>query len=263
MIDPFISRNGFISVVFCRIKPDIPVILSVLQRLEIHKLDAVALTHTHYDHALDAPEIVRLTQARLVGNSSSVIIGRSTGLPETQLVGIHPQEKIIIGDLALTFYKNNHLLFPGIIDHFVGARDEIKKDFALPAHALAYRAGEVYSILVEDASCKDASRRLLIIGSTGYIHHGLQGCAADVVCLSFGGLDWKSHTYLTEYFQESILVPGAKRVILTHWDDFTQPLVSEPRISRRITSKIEEIKKLGEKSGVLIEKADLWQTFEI
>jgi L-ascorbate metabolism protein UlaG (beta-lactamase superfamily) len=258
IIDPFFSRPGIFSILFRKIKPDRAIIEKYLKRIEIKTLDAVVLTHTHYDHALDAPEVALLTGARLIGSLSAMNLGRGGGLPETQLYNIHALEKMKIGDLSVTFFNSRHMPFPGMLDRLLGARDDIKNAFAPPAHALAYRAGDVYSVLIEDKSCK-----LLVIGSSGYILDSLKGCVVDVVCLGVGGLDWNRPAYAAQYFRESVLNTEAKRVILTHWDNFTHPLDSGPRYLGRIRSTMEELRKMGEDSGIKVERAQTWQSIEI
>jgi L-ascorbate metabolism protein UlaG (beta-lactamase superfamily) len=150
LVDPFFSRPGIFSIALTRIKPDERKIDQAIQEFDLADLEAIILTHTHYDHALDAPEIARRTGARLVGGLSMKILGHKSGLPASQIMEISPQQMIQCGDLSLGFYRNSHLRFPGVIDRIAGARDEIKEGIILPAHALAYRAGIVHSILIDN-----------------------------------------------------------------------------------------------------------------
>src|SRR5262245_4815717 len=61
MTDGFFSRPDILTVGFREIEPNLGRISSALQRAGVSRLAAVIPLHTHYDHALDAPEVARRT----------------------------------------------------------------------------------------------------------------------------------------------------------------------------------------------------------
>lgn len=49
------------------------------------KVAAVIPLHSHYDHAMDSPEVAMRTGAVLLGSESTANVGRGWGLPESQI----------------------------------------------------------------------------------------------------------------------------------------------------------------------------------
>lgn len=68
MIDPYFSRPpGLLGLGFLykKIAPDEAAVDQGLARAGVDQLDAVLVTHTHFDHVLDAGEVARRTGATL------------------------------------------------------------------------------------------------------------------------------------------------------------------------------------------------------
>ncbi len=59
LTDGFFSRPGLGDLVFGRpVSPDLTAIEDGLRRAGVDRADAVMTVHSHYDHAMDAPEVV-------------------------------------------------------------------------------------------------------------------------------------------------------------------------------------------------------------
>jgi L-ascorbate metabolism protein UlaG (beta-lactamase superfamily) len=99
MTDGFFTRpGGFFKIAVGRkIVPDRQVIARCLQKARVDRLAAVMPLHSHYDHAMDAPEVARLSGARLLGSASTANIGRGWGLPEAQIEVVTPGRPIASG----------------------------------------------------------------------------------------------------------------------------------------------------------------------
>ncbi|MGJ7512749.1 MBL fold metallo-hydrolase, partial [Variovorax sp. GT1P44] len=71
--DGFITRPGYLQILFGRIAPDAALIEKVLDASGVTKLhvQAILVAHSHFDHALDAPVVAMLTGAKLVGTEST------------------------------------------------------------------------------------------------------------------------------------------------------------------------------------------------
>src|SRR5262249_50257675 len=74
MTDGWFSRPGPLALVGGRIAPDVAAIERGLAQNKVEKLAAVFPVHSHYDHAMDAPEVARRTGALLVGSESTANI---------------------------------------------------------------------------------------------------------------------------------------------------------------------------------------------
>jgi len=210
-IDPFFTRpEGFFNLVRNReIAPDEALIASWLRRAGVTKLDAVLVSHSHYDHAMDAGVVARLTGARLLGSASTANIGRGAGLPEAQLQVVASGDAVELGSFRVTFVESKHAGATG------GApTGDIVGPLAPPARYLDYRQGGTYSILVEHAQ-----GRVLHHGSAGFVPGVLKLRRADVVFLGIALLP-----DLPTYLAEVVDAVGARRIVPVHWDDFTRSL---------------------------------------
>ena len=92
LTDGFFSRPGKWQTFTGKIAPDLDAIGRGLARAGLAgqgarsgKLAVVIPLHSHYDHALDAPEVAKRTGALLLGSSSTANVGRGWGLPESQI----------------------------------------------------------------------------------------------------------------------------------------------------------------------------------
>ena len=211
LVDPFFTRPpGFGRLVRNRpIAPDEALIQDWLARAGVTELDAVLVSHSHYDHAMDAGVVARLTGARLAGSPSTLNIGRGAGLSESQLVAMHSGEAHTFGSFEITFIESRHAGASG-----GRPTGDILQPLTPPARYFDYKQGGTYSILVAHPQ-----GRVLHHGSAGFVPGALKGRQADVVFLGIAFLP-----ELSPYLAEVVDAVGARRVIPVHWDDFTRPL---------------------------------------
>ncbi|MBW8751938.1 MAG: MBL fold metallo-hydrolase, partial [Propionibacteriales bacterium] len=213
LTDGFFSRPSLGRVALRPIAPDAAAIDTCLRRAGIQRLEAVVPVHSHFDHALDSAVVAERTGAVLLGGESTANIGRGHGLPEDRIAVAIPGAAIALGAFTLTLVESHHCppdRYPGTID----------EPLLTPARAGAYRCGEAWSILVEHTG----GRTALIQGSAGFVDGALAGRTAEVAYLGVGQLGLQSEEYLTAYWDQTVRTVGARRAVLTHWDDFFRPL---------------------------------------
>ena len=253
LTDGFFSRPSLLTVGTQKLSPSLPRIDGCLTRLGIERLDAVLPVHTHFDHAMDSAAVAQRTGAKLVGGTSAAHLGHGAGLADDRLVVVTPGEPVPLGAFDVTLVVGHHCppdRFPGTITEPV----------VPPVKASAYRCGEAWSTLVHHRA---SDRRLLIVGSAGFVPGALQGQRADVVYLGVGQLGLQPRRYVVDYWNEAVRAVGAKRVILIHWDDFFRPLHEPlralPYAADDLDASMRVLTELAAEDGLSLHLPTLWE----
>lgn len=209
VIDPFVTRDRLGHVLFGRpIESDAAQVDRWLSRAGGLEADAVIVTHSHYDHALDAPMVARRSGATLIGSPDTVLQARAHRLPSQQITPAVVGERRTFGRFTVELRPSKH----GDPDLFPGTT---RADFRVPAKARDYRTGEVYTVLVSHPW-----------GTV--LHHGSatrtpqtydETTRADVVLLGIA-----SREDTASYLREVVDAVGATRVIPMHYDNFFRSL---------------------------------------
>lgn len=253
MTDGFFSRPGLATVGLGRIAPSAARIDGSLERLGVDRLEAVLPVHTHFDHAMDSAVVAHRTGARIVGGESAAQVGFGGGLPDDRVVVATPGEPISLGVYDITLVEAEHCppdRFPGVITAPVTP----------PVRTSAYKCGEAWSTLVHH---RPSDRRLLVVGSAGFVPGALAGYRAEVVYLGIGQLGVQPERYLVDYWTETVRAVGGRRVVLTHWDDFfrplTKPLRALPYAGDDLDVSMRVLTALAEDDGVPLHLPTPWQ----
>jgi len=215
-VDPFFSRpEGLVALARnAVIPPDPQKIQRGLSAAGVDQLAAVLISHSHYDHAMDAGIVANLTGATLVGSESTLNIGRGAGMAPAALSLAVPGQAQVFGDFRVTFIPSRHAGATG-----GKPTGDITQPLRPPARYLDYKLGGAWSILIEHPH-----GNILHHGSAGWLGGALGRFQADTVLLGVALVD-----ELDSYLQQTVDAVGATRVIPVHWDDFTRPLTAEVR----------------------------------
>jgi L-ascorbate metabolism protein UlaG (beta-lactamase superfamily) len=253
MTDGFFSRPGLAAVGLRQIAPSAARIDGSLERLGVHRLEAVLPVHTHFDHAMDSAVVAQRTGARIVGGESAAQVGIGGGLAQDRVVVAIPGEAVTLGDYEVTLVEAEHcppVRFPGAITAPVTP----------PVKTSAYKCGEAWSTLVHH---RPSNRRLLVVGSAGFVPGALAGYRAEAVYLGIGQLGMQPERYLVDYWTETVRTVGARRVVLIHWDDFfrplTKPLRALPYAADDLDVSMRVLTALADKDGIPLHLPTLWQ----
>jgi len=236
LTDGWFSRPGPLALFFGEIEPDLAAIERGLARNELTKAAAVFPVHSHFDHAMDAPEVARRTGALLLGSESTANIGRGWGLDESRIRVVADREPIALGRFTVTPIESQHFQFPdpAVRERALGD-PEIREPLVPPVGAFEYKLGKAYVLHVAHPRGS-----FLVVGSAGYLPGGLEGFAADVVFLGVGGLGSQTETYREDYWRETIGYAKPRRVIPIHFDTLTGPIegpfTGEVRAGRVLSS---------------------------
>ena len=262
MTDGFFTRpGGFLKIALgVKIKPDGYVIKRCLKKAGIEQLSAVMPLHSHYDHAMDSPEVAQQSGAVLLGSDSSANIARGWGLSESQIEVVTPGEVYHFGDFSLTFIRSAHV--PMRVNISRGGT-EIVEPLVPPAALLDYKVGQVYSLHI-----RHPMGNMLVHGSAGFVPGALEGYSAEVVYLSVGGLAHTERAYKETLFNEVVAASGASRVITLHYDDFTRPLEREVRLIPRLLDDVKVsldflVEKVEAQAGLELQLLPAWEGVEV
>ena len=252
LIDPHFTRPRKIALLH-KIAPRPAAIHRGLQRFSTAGPDAILLTHTHYDHALDAACTAQITGAPLYGSPSAMALGSAAGLPVVQMHAAQPYKVITLGDFKLTFLPTTHLPFPGPFSNWFGVQDRITQPITPPAWFWQYRPGLIYALLLEYGHT-----RLLVQGSAG-IWPG-PAPSANAAILSIGGLGLQSAAYRRTWFRHNLVDTGVQRALFSHWDDFMRPLTQQPVRVPGTAIALKHIRRLAQENpglnGVLLQPGE-------
>ncbi len=235
VIDPFVSRPGLVDTLFHPLLPDARRISELIPRA-----DDVLLGHTHYDHALDAPEVCKQTGARLIGSPSAWRIGYAAGLPESQLVQTYGGEDIACGAVTVRGLPSRH---GKVYSEKVPLAGPVPGWFQWPGRLAHFRHGLVFNWLVSGAGTS-----LIHVDSADFIEEELEGITCDILCLCAIGRHRRPH-----YVEQAVAMLKPRVVIPCHWDWFGTPFEPEPRELPRaaVGAMVQEIREAGAQAVVL------------
>lgn len=252
LTDGFFTRPSLLRTVLGRLEPDAERVASCLGQLGASRIAAVLPVHSHFDHALDSALVAQRAGAVLVGGVSTMNVGRGLPLPADQLQHAAAGRPLTFGAWRVTPRESRHCppdRFPGVID----------EPLRTPAKVGAWKCGEAWSLEIQH----DSGLSALVLGSAGFVPGALAGVSADVVYLGVGQLGLQDEDYLTTYWHESVELTGARRVVLTHWDDFfrplDQPLRALPYAGDDLDRTISILRPLAQEQGVAFSMPTVWR----
>lgn len=206
-LDPHLSRQEVPELLFGQIEPELEQI-----RADVDAAHAVAVGHSHFDHALDAPAIARLHGANLYGSADTLNWARGYGVDPSLLHELRGEGEVYAdGPFALRAVKSEHsALFGGRIP-FPG---HIATALRGPAHMSRWRCGPVFGLHLQAAGTS-----VYHVGSAALVEAELKGTQADVVlCCTIGRHATPNFTRrVVETLRPKLLIP-------CHWDQFWRPL---------------------------------------
>lgn len=234
LTDGWFTRPSTLDVAVGVVEPDMDAITDGMARGGVGTLAAVIPVHSHFDHAMDSPEVARRTGAVLVGSESTANIGRGWGLEEDQIRVVKDRDQLQFGDFTVTMILSKHFAFPNAAMRDA-ALDEpvISEPLVPPVGALDYKEGGSYSLLISHPL-----GTLLLQGSAGFLPGGLDGVKADIVALGVGGVAAQSATYQEDYWDHVVRAVQPRKVFAVHWDSLTDPLRDEPVMPNLLWSRV-------------------------
>jgi len=86
LVDPYFSRVDLLSIALgAHLQPDMPRVAEGMRHVA-PKIDAILVTHGHFDHLLDVPTVMSRTHARLIASASVANLAKRAGAPSADAV---------------------------------------------------------------------------------------------------------------------------------------------------------------------------------
>lgn len=204
-LDPYVTRLPLADLVRRRV---VPADEAAIERT-VDRADAVLVGHTHFDHALDVPAIVRRTGAKAFGSASLDHLMRLHGLTSTIALPHTPYE---VGPFRFHFVPSVHSkLQLGLGIPYSGELTCDHLDHLTPQ---AYRCGQVWGICIEVAGM-----RFYHQGSADLLEDEIKDRGVDVFLCGISGRRFTPH-----YVERIVKALAPQMIVPTHFDDFFHPV---------------------------------------
>lgn len=210
LVDPYYSRPDLDA-------PLLPDAAAIAARAPA-AADLVLVTHTHADHALDAPAVAQRTGAELLGTPSTILLAQASGVPDAQLVPVRGGEDYAWPQVSVRAIPALH-----------SALDDrhpttwLGTSFAapptLPLTMPAYPEGGTLAYLV-----RLGGHQVFVLSSANFIERELVGVRPDVAIVGTG-----LRELITDYTCRLLHALGDPPVVIpTHFDDWHAPPATTP-----------------------------------
>lgn len=226
LIDPYLSRVPFAAVF--RRRPALPD-TALLERVlgsggtpgaAPHpgsgpaEVVGVLVGHTHFDHAIDVPEICRMFNAKAYGSNSLVNLMALWGRAD-RVVEVEPHRTYELGPFEVSFTPSCHSkLLLGLKVPMDGELTCEHLDGLAPS---AYRCGQVWGIRI-----KVAGITLYHQGSANLLDDEITEAGVDVFLAGIAG-----RSFTEDYWPRILRKLEPRLVVASHFDNFFKP-IDEP-----------------------------------
>jgi L-ascorbate metabolism protein UlaG (beta-lactamase superfamily) len=139
-IDPFFTRPPLRRLLTGHVSPDRALIARHLARC-----DYVLVTHPHWDHFLDVPEVVLATGATAFGSPNACRLLSVLGVPERRARRIEAGERLTLGPFRVEVLPGDHGRTP--IDWLINGR--LAPSLRPPLRLRDYKMDRCFSFLIE------------------------------------------------------------------------------------------------------------------
>jgi L-ascorbate metabolism protein UlaG (beta-lactamase superfamily) len=219
----------------------------------IRRADFILITHTHYDHILDAPYIATRTGATIIGTGSTFNFARAHDVPADRLIVVRGGEDYNFGRISVRVIPSLH----GVLRQSPNRRPD--PNASLPPAIFPGGAKPPFrmrDLLIEGGTVayliRIGGRQILAFGSMNYIEREVDGLQPDVALI--GAMPERREVFdYTGRLLRAIRYP--RLVLPTHWDRFNVPYeASQEDAVRRLQAFLAEVKAASPRTRVVVPK---------
>jgi L-ascorbate metabolism protein UlaG (beta-lactamase superfamily) len=229
MIDGFFSRPSMVKVLTSQVSTDTLLVNQIISQYRVHKLKAIFVTHSHYEHAMDAAYMARKTNSILHGSPSTIQIGLGGGLTDDHMAVFDLDKEYQYGDFTVKVIQSKHSPAAAYNDDLGKI---INKPLQQPVRASDYVEGGSFDFLIQHEG-----RTVFVKPSANYILNKLTNIRADVLFLGVGGLSNQDSAFINAYYHQTVGMMKPSLVIPLHWDNFFQPFSDRLQMNPRLMDK--------------------------
>jgi L-ascorbate metabolism protein UlaG (beta-lactamase superfamily) len=201
VIDPFVTRPPWRRMWWGRVRSD-----AALVATAVPHADFVLVTHAHWDHVMDVPDVLRQTRATAFGSPNTCQLLAILGVPAERLHEIKAGDQLTLGTFQVEIFSAEH----GLVLGRPFASGPLAAHLRPPLRLRDYRMDSCFSFLIEVGGL-----RFLDWSS----ERAIAAPPADVLAVS---------PHRERLYYEALLRVVQPRVVIPiHWDDFMRPL-SQP-----------------------------------
>ena len=224
----------------------VPPDTAVIDR-HITRADAILVTHTHPDHALDVPHIAQRTGALVVGTASTANLARASGVPGRQLRIVSGQEVLDIKGVSVRVIPSLHGIFRRPTNPSAPARTppvfpaDAKPPFRYGQHV----EGGTLAYLIHLGG-----HQIIVFGSMNYLEEELAGLRPNIALI--GAMPERAN--IDRYTERLLNALGRPRLVIpNHWDRFNVPFgyTQQPALDR-LQSFITEVRRASPETKVIV-----------
>lgn len=201
IVDPYFTRIPMRKLLFGPIRPNQGLIAQSVQRC-----DFVLVTHAHFDHLMDVPDIVANTSATAFGSANACQLLRLHGTRAENVSEVDAGDELALGTFRVEVRSARHVKLPGF------GPGRLAQDLEPPLRARDY-------VMDSHSSFRISVNSYRLLTDPGV--KARDAGAADVLFVSAG--------LSRSYYQSVLALVRPSVVIPIHWDDFFHPL-SEPMV---------------------------------
>jgi L-ascorbate metabolism protein UlaG (beta-lactamase superfamily) len=211
----------------------------------IARADYVLVTHTHYDHVLDVPQIALRKHATVIGTESTENVMRGYGVPDAQLITVRGGEDYDFGSFSVKVIPSLH----SPLDHkhyFSSETAPANLKAPLTLHQIHPEGGTLAYLVRLDG------HRILVFGGMNYIERELVGSQPDVALIGAAG----SRKEIYDYTGRLMRVLGNPALVIpTHWDNFLLPYgASQQSAIDAVQQFVREVRSASPNTNVIVPK---------
>lgn len=210
LVDPYFTRARLNSILFRQpIQPNDTRIKFGLGHVRT-QVDAILVTHAHFDHLLDVPQVAQRTNARVITGATAANFAVACGLDRSRCLVVEPGATQVVGPWRIRVLPSAHDRIFGWIP-FGGTKTS---PLSCPRKASDWRLGEPMAFLIE----ANGKRIYIDSGGTPDVLPPAQMRPVDLAIVGVALPDSRKR------LRSAIEQLRAKYVLPSHQDDFFSPL---------------------------------------